>query len=397
MKSLLGYRGDLAFRPRKATFAVFRVFAIGMLAVLLTHAGEWQLGVAPDTVGGRYSSFQIDKYGNAHVCSFSPANNVLSYSFWDHSVKKWFTTVLGDSSGFCSLALDSQQRPHISYLGYGTGLNYAHWNGTSWEKQPLKIPTRLIAYNTSIVLDSEDRPYISFYEERGTNDEVRLRTVLWNGKFWELRTIDSDVGSGKFNSIAIDSSGRPAIAYANVYYQNASLRFARWNGQSWVVEIVEGVGAPAVIYSVMMTLEKADVPHIVYTDVLNRLVKYAVKRNGKWEIQVVDKLGRMGYPDRNGIAVDDQGNVYISYYDDYSGVLKLAYKKDNKWVSEVVDQQFSGFASCLRIADGSIWLSYQDETGEELRYARRDLPRGSIEAKPGSPGGSSKLRGERER
>jgi hypothetical protein len=383
MKFSFGHRTAFGFGRVKAAVArSLRVLSMGVLAVVSMHALEWQHGAVLETIGGRLPSFQIDKYGNVHACSSSPTNSVLSYSFWDHAVNKWFSTVLDQSSGFCSLALDSQQRPHISYIGYGTGkLKYAHWNGASWDKQEIAIQaTRVISYNSSIALDSEDLPIISCYEEG-----VRLRVVRWNGKYWEVRTADSDEESGKFNSLGIDSQGRPQIAFANVKYRSASLRFVRWNGKSWDEDYIEGaVGQPAIMYSVMMALDKADVPHIAYSDVQNGLIKYAVKRGPNWEKQVVGVVAKVGYPDRNGIAVDEQGGVYISFYDAGSGILKLAYKKGQKWVNEIVDEQYAGFTSCLRIAGGSIWLMYSDDSGEQLQYARAVLPQPSGEVKLGS-------------
>ena len=68
------------------------------------------------------------------------------------------------AGGFCSLALDSHQRPHISYLSYGGGLTYARWDGASWQKQKIPIPARTIEFYTSIALDQNDHPIISFYE-----------------------------------------------------------------------------------------------------------------------------------------------------------------------------------------------------------------------------------------
>jgi hypothetical protein len=388
MKSLFKYRAAFPARPRRDRLAGFlRVLAAGALAISM-HAGEWRMGVVEAAIGGRYSSLQVDKFGNAHVCSNSPANNTLAYAFWDRAANKWFTTVLDASSGFCSLVLDSQQRPHISYLGYGNGrLKYAYWTGDSWNKQVIEIKaTRIISYNTSIALDAEDHPSISCYEEG-----IRLRVVRWNGKFWETRTADNDQGSGKFNSMGMASGGYPEVAYGNVEYKNASLRFARWNGSAWDVEILEGEGRPGTsMWSVALLVDQADVPHIAYTDIEHRLIKYAVKRGGKWDLQIVDSIAGFGYPDRNGIAVDEHGNVYISYFDAGSGLLKLAYKKDQKWVNEVVDSQSAGITSCLRIVGDTIWLTYGDETGEGLRYARGSLLPSSSEANPASPGGISK-------
>jgi len=170
-----------------------------------------------------------------------------------------------------------------------------------------------------------------------------------------------------------DSAGHPQIAYGNVEYKNASLRYARWDGRSWHVEILEGEEGPAMMYSVATVMGPGDIPHIVYNDVTRGLVKYATKKKGKWEIQIVDSVKKMGYPDRNGIALDPDGNPYLSYYDAGAGILKLAHMKDQKWVVEVVDKQFNGFNSSLQLYDNTIWLTYADSTGETLMFAHRPL------------------------
>jgi hypothetical protein len=363
---------------RRKHSRVLRAIVVAALAAGLTHATEWRVGVVGAGVGGRYSSFRIDKSGNVHACSVSPANTMLTYSFWDSTRDKWFSMEIGKSSGFCSLVLDSKEHPHISFIGYGTNLNYARWNGNAWEKQHIPIRARTIAYNTSIALDAQDHPSISFYEELGQDDnKLRLRIVRWEDGYWKSSTIDSDYGSGKFNSMAIDSAGRPQVAYGNVSYENAGLRFASWLGQSWKLEILEGAGKVGTsMYSVALTLDEKDTPHITYTDLKNQLVKYGVKRAGKWDLEVVDKITKVGYPDRNGIAVDEDGNVYISYHDFGLGLLKVAYKRDGKWYSEIVDTQ-SGFTSCVRVAGKSVWVTYSDDSGEELRYAHAIFPSAS--------------------
>jgi hypothetical protein len=154
---------------------------------------------------------------------------------------------------------------------------------------------------------------------------------------------------------------------------HASLRYAHWNGHSWDLEVLEGAQQPISFYSVCMMLDKKNVPHIAYTDMVHHVVKYATRQNGKWVFRVVDSLRHEAYPDRNGIALDSEGNPYISYYDAGLGVLKLAHLKNDKWVAETVDQNFAGFTSSLQIANGTIWLTYADETGGGIKCARKAL------------------------
>ena len=355
--------------------------------IAAAQAGPWEIGIVDGSLGGSFSSLRIDKYGNAHVASAGDAEATLQYSFWDHNLKKWFTTTLGRTSGFCSLALDSRQRPHISYVEYGASKMYhTFWDGSSWQKQPIQIPTRHIAFYTSISLDPNDNPSISFYDYLGVVDDQyrRLRVVKWNGGVWEVQTVDSEPGSGKFNSIAIDSVGRSHVAYCNVDPERASLRYARLGSTGWSHEILES-GYSKSWQAVMLIVDKYDVPHMAYSDVQNGIVKYATQVNGKWQIQSVDSVGAVAYPDRNGLALDQDGTPYISYYDAKRGELKLAHRKGQVWLTEVVDGGFAGFTSSLQIHERTIWLTYSAGPGGGLKFARRLIESPDSEARPQTP------------
>lgn len=373
-----------AIWKREKVIASISATAIVMLFSLAAlEAADWKTEMVDQTTGpGRFASMKIDKDGNAHVAYVVDDGIVdaLKYAFWDHSLQRWFTMVVSERAGFSSLTLDSKQHPRISYTDWGGGsgakLRYAVWDGTAWQKQAIPVNANVIGYYTSIALDSMDNPTISFYEyegPRGSDIALRLRSVSWTGSYWELRTVDGQRGSGKFNSIAIDSAGHPAIAYANVQGETSSLRLARWNGDFWRLEVLEGVDHPLYMHSVAMVFDKEDNPHIAYTDAGSMVVKYATRRNGRWEFQVVDSLKSEAFPDRHGITVDAQGIPYISYYDAGLGRLNVAYLKDQKWVSEVVDQNFAGATSSVQVAGGEIWVTYADDAGRGLKFAHRPL------------------------
>lgn len=347
---------------------------INSLALVLLQAEAWQVNTVKGSIGGKFSSLRIDKLGNAHVSYCYDQQGLLEYSFWDRKLNQWFTTNVGRCSGFTSLALDSKQRPHISSPGGDGTIMHTYWDGTAWQKQVVDVRGIVVNYYTSIVLDANDYPSISYYEEQGRGDNrLRLRVVRWNGKVWELRTVDSDLGSGKFNSLAIDSEGRLRVAYGNVEYQNVSLRYAEWDGHAWRVEVVDSAEPKRSMWSVSMVLDGKSVPHIVYTDVQLRVIKYATKVDGKWRLETVDSVAGVAYPDRNGIALDCMGIPYLSYFDSGSGVLKVAHKQGNKWLVEVVDENFAGFTSSLRLSQDGVFVTYANETGQQLKFARKSL------------------------
>jgi len=372
-----------------------RIAGISGLAALVTFlwcgtasAAAWQVRAIDNTAMGQFSSLKIDAEGNAHVAYvLDTSDHLLRYGFWDHATDRWFTMTVAKGAEFCSLALDSKQHPHISYVDYGTQVGakvrYAHWDGAAWKTEGIGPDTAgAIGFFTSIALNKDDHPIISYYDYAGPGGVfiLRLRTYAWNGRYWEARTADPEYGSGKFNSIAIDSAGNPHVAYANVGVMHASLRYASWKGRQWNVEWVEGVkDAPAPlypsifpVYSVALVLDKSDSPHITYTDLTAHQVKYAHWVGGKWQTEVAGTMVNYAYPDRNGIALDEEGNPYLSYYDSGRGVLLLAHREGKNWVAETVDQNFAGYTSSIQIDRQTIFVTYGDRAGA-LKVARRPL------------------------
>jgi hypothetical protein len=194
--------------------------------------------------------------------------------------------------------------------------------------------------------------------------------------------VDRRPGSGKFNSIAIDSAGRPHIAYSNVKAETMSLHYASWDDEEWKTETLEGEKEAIGMWSVSLILDSKDNPHIAYTDVSHRVVKYATRKNGVWEFDAVDKISKEAYPDRNGIVLDSQGTPYISYYDYGEGMLKLATRKNGKWYGEVLARDFAGFTSSLQIHDGTIWIAFGDDGGGAFKVAHRRLDEPSVPSPP---------------
>ena len=364
-----------------------------VLASLLAVAGWWAVGARTaeavdwkvevvDTSGvSKFTSMRVDKDGNVHVAYVVDDGNFsLKYAFWDHQLKKWFTMYVDGSSGMCSLALDSKQQPHISYTDYGSGwgarLKHAYWDGTTWHKEAIHLDSEIVAFYNSIAFDLKDNPSLTFYEYRGAKDSdymIRLRNVMWNGHAWEVRTVDPNGGSGKFNTMAADSQGHIHIAYANV--AEGDMRYAYWDGKVWTWEMVETQRQAGgyVGQNCNIALDQAGIPHVTYADMTNRLVKYAVRQDGRWQIQTIDRLRGVAYPDRNSITLDDQGNPYITYYDAARRALKMAYRDGTRWLGGTIDGANAGFTSSVQISQGTIWISYADEADMGLKVAHTEL------------------------
>lgn len=355
-----------------------------MIGVSNGYAADWEREVVDPTGIGTSSSMKIDRNGNVHLAYvIDGANHNLKYGFWDHTIKRWFIMQVDQNSGPCSLTLDSKQNPHIAYVDFGTAsgskLRHASWDGKTWTRQMIPLSSDVIAYFNSIVLDEHDYPSISFYEyrgPRGTDLLDRMRTVTWNGNTWEVRTVDSDNQSGKFNSMAADSKGNIHLAYANVAAMTAGLRYAEWDGKAWKAEIVDSLArnnGGTVGYSTALALDSRDQPHITYMNISTGQVLYAARTDGEWKIEIVDNILSAAYPDRNSIVISESGVPYVGYFDSGRGILKVAHKRGDKWIAEVVDSGGVGFNSSIQIADGMLWISYADGAQGALKVARRTI------------------------
>lgn len=356
-----------------------------LFGAMAAPAANWQIELLDSGAPGKFSTMKADNKGNLHLAFVADdgAHYTLKYGFWDRNLKKWFLMPVDHGASFCSLTLDSQQHPHISYAdaggGSGAKLRYAHWDGQEWKKTAIPLNSDVIGYYTSIALDPHDNPSISFYEYRGpkgTDLAVRMRIVTWKTNHWQVETVDGQNQSGKFNALAIDAKGRMHLVYANVNAMTTGMRYALWDGTSWQHEIFDGPeqnDLGYVGYAANLALDKAGDPHTTYMNYSVPAVKYAFRKDGRWSVQTIERLAGVGYPDRNGIVVTDTGDPYISYYDAGVGALRLAHRKDGKWLIETVDDNASGFTSSVQVGDEGVWIAYADEGNAGLKVAHRPL------------------------
>ncbi|MBU2568246.1 MAG: hypothetical protein KJ967_05705 [Elusimicrobia bacterium] len=174
-----------------------------------------------------------------------------------------------DSAGYVghytSIALDTNNYPHISYLDF-TNLKYAKWTGSSWNVQTVDSG----GYGgcaTSIALDTNNEPHISYRYE--TNDD--LKYAKWTGTSWSIQTVDSAGSVGMWTSIALDTNNYPHISYRDS--TNYDLKYAKWTGASWSIQTVDKAGDVGDFTSI--ALDTNNYPHISHRASTNSDLKYA--------------------------------------------------------------------------------------------------------------------------
>jgi len=283
-----------------------------------------------DAVGviGRYCSLALDPEGYPHI----------SYSDWTHRDLKvahldgsglqgqsWRIEVIdeeGEVGAWTFLAIDQDGRPHISYMG-NWSLKYAWYDGVSrvrvTDRRAWQIETvddsRITGYYSSLARDEAGLPHIA-YQDR---ESLVLKyahaegTTPHTGRAWQIETVDDTEQVGRYPSLALDRQDHPHIAYG--HGGNGDLKYAHYDGANWHIEVVDDSGVSSSFIS--LALDTAGRAHISYFDSLHYNLKYARRSESNlgqtqgWQIETVDDDGRVGA--WTSLALDAVGQPHISY------------------------------------------------------------------------------------
>lgn len=358
-------------------------------AVLLNSTGHcqvhgtWQIEVVDSSRGkeaGAFSSLLIDRSGNFHLAYSNAAGTALHYAFRGKTQTRWDkTTVDATGGGFESLAVDSRGWAHIAYNSQRLpGLHYAAWDGKQWQKiliDPVKTDRE-----TSIQLDSHGNPRISYYRAQFSDRRSArcLKYAYFDGKTWYVQTVDHRLGTGAWNSLALDRTDRPQISYS---ISTGYLGFAYLDQLNWEL-ILANFQDPKHKKSLnidsdsSLAIDGDGQPHIGYINATARTIGYAWREGSVWHDETIDSLVSTGADaDRVSLKLDRNGRPHVVYYDSGLGALKYATRDKREWRTETIDQDNAGqYASLCLDEKDQPYVSYYTATTRELRLAHRQPP-----------------------
>ena len=236
-----------------------------------------------------------------------------------------------------SIAIDSASRYHIAYYDYGgvdstsTALYYISGEvATDTYKVTVVDAAGDVGWWTSIAVDSNNLPHISYYDKTNLRLKYAYKTMAGT---WAIEVVDSG-NVGLTTSIKLDKQNRPHIAYYDA--GNLNLKYVYKSGGIWNKFTIDSAGAVGFYSS--LALDSNDRPHISYRDATNLKLKYArfisaegwtasadsglvnVPGSGWWYIGTVDSsLGAGGF--YCSLALDAENRPHISYLtEDRKGV-----------------------------------------------------------------------------
>jgi hypothetical protein len=190
---------------------------------------------------------------------------------------------------------------------------------------------------------------------------------------WYITTVDTTPYSGvDGTSIALDSLGRPHIAYAR-YAGPGGLMYASWNPDStWTIESVfDSAGARTKISGIepSLALDSKGYPHVSFWwgD-----LGYAWKDSAGWH---TSHPGPGWWIEGTSLKLDSNDYPHIGYVATYSGIILYTYLDEESWHTEEVDTGSTGSGAgsvSIALGDNSdIHFAY-DACPAGLKYAKRN-------------------------
>ena len=352
---------------------------------------------------GMYSSIAVDSNGFVHMVYFNATSHTLKYA--NNSLGYWSVETVASETGYwkgeyCSIALDSYDHPHISYLIYeeATGdawVGYrnktADWSVETWIG---KDAGHYHGYCTDIAIDPSNNVHIVYGNSDGESVHPFYATNVGGSFSVEIiQSSDYSYGGG-YNSIAIGPDGVPKVATWGTQTEhgpvmpnpsapgedpNLGLWYAVRSETNWSYTQVEagdvGVGAQIAVDSINRA-------HISYESNATQYIRYAHQEvaGGAFTLENVTSNGGDAYGGYTGIAVDSEKQVFISYQRVHgSGPLthchiEVAAYRNNGWTFDEVDQGsvfYSSFQTSIATdSDAGAHLAYYDSINNDAKYAK---------------------------
>ena len=273
-----------------------------------------------------FTSLTLDSQGNPRICY---TQRTMHYAYWDGSEwrKEQISPGAGTIAFYCSVAVTVDGIPHVTWYQERTAedTNYLHLRHAVLEDGRWLVKTIDWDAQTgkwhSMVIDKQGTPHISF--DAFVSGQLKYGT--WVGGSWSVKPIDSRTdsqqpGRGMGNCLILDSEGRPAISY----YEEGALKYARQkeNG-TWSIEtLTSTTPSPSWAgYRTSQALDNKGLPHLVYEDA--GTLRHMYWDGKTWHKQTIVRSGvqRLRYA---SIAIAGDNTIYISYCDPDDGSLRVA-------------------------------------------------------------------------
>lgn len=324
-----------------AAVIVLSVFA--SIGITSGADAEWRIETADASSAGRYTSIALDSSSNPHVSYIDSDQNGISHAlkYAHKDAAGWHIETVGTAYQTgnmeeTSIAIDSLGYPHIAYFDDNAHtLKYAHKDATGWqirsihyEPPPSDRPGYEFNGYCSIALDASDTPHISYYHGFGS----------WVSglRYYDGSTDESvylgSTHDGEYNSLALDKQGNPHISFRDA--SGNGVKYAYKSNGGWTFEKV----STSVPWYTSIALDSSGSPHISWSKDGSPVswLYHAYKDANGWQNELISTQASFWDWDISNIAIDANNHLHICWSMRANSALQYAYKDASGWNSEAV-------------------------------------------------------------
>ena len=338
-----------------------------------------------------YPSMEVDSNGAVHIVYFDAGNKAFNYAKLEPNNASFsIETILSESyytqwSGYLSLALDSNNIPHISMTiitasASNNQYKYASKHNGTWIDGTIDFCPSSCGHSY-IDVDSSNRPHVTYFDYVAKSMKHAINIGSVSSQNWQKSTVDDMnveyygwAGSG---GIVIDALDNVHICYST-QLPSINLKYATNKNGYWQNETVDEYGS--VGWNVDCDINSNDEVQIVYEDKSENSIKIAKKVGSNWETFGITNTQWAGY---TSIDVDSNDNVSVAYLDNFEKDLHVVFPiatsqiptTNYSWTNIEVDSLSSGLTdmrhSSIAIdSSGNPHISYFDGQNGDLKYAK---------------------------
>ena len=241
--------------------------------------GQWQVQfIKHPGHDGWDNNLAIDSAGRPHITSIDPVQfggqSGVEYATFDGN--SWTVEEVGSGpvpyEFGTFIALDSQERPHVVWYDNGDrDLKYALKDAGSWQISTVDSQGDVGRF-PSLALDSQDKPVISYFESTGDSTGY-VKVARWDGSQWDIQRVDKleavalgHFGARKTSSLVLDAADNPIVAYSD----ETVVKLALWDGSSWMIDTVLTADSDPLGQQVSMALDGDGILHLTFADVARK-------------------------------------------------------------------------------------------------------------------------------
>jgi len=275
---------------------------------------QWYSGSCGGTSVGSGTSISTSISGT--TVFFARGENICpssdgSCGFVTATVKSpttWYQDADGDGWGNPSVTTTACTQP-TGYVNNSLDCNDALFTNTTWYDYGGSSVSPYTSSWTSIAIDSNNNPYVGFYENYNKGSVMKYSNGFWS----YVGSAGFTAGATNYNSLAIDPGGTPYMAYQDAY-ANASVM--KYNGSSWVYVGSQNFSAAGATYT-SLAINTGGTPYVAYSDAYYLYSNKAtvMKYNGSSWVAVGSPGLTSGTASYTSLAIDLAGSLYLAYED----------------------------------------------------------------------------------